>query len=197
MGKIILVRHGETNLNKDNIYFGILDPPLNEKGIIQANKTASIIKKFNYDKIYSSNFKRAYETAKILNYKNFKIEISNEIQEINFGIFEGFSYQEISKKYPSQLELASKNWKNYNFETGESPYELQKRSVKFIESLNKNMDNLIITHWGVICSILSYYFSGNLDAYWKFKINNCGITVIEFEENNFPILVGFNIEGWD
>lgn len=197
MGKIILVRHGETNLNKDNIYFGVLDPPLNSKGIIQANKTASTIKNFNYDKIYSSNFKRAYETAKILNYKNLEIEISDKIRELNFGIFEGLSYKDIAKKYPTQLDLASKNWKKYNFETGESPCKLQKRSVEFIESLNKNIDYLIITHWGVICSILSHYFSGNLDAYWKFKINNCGITVIEFEENNFPILVGFNIGGWD
>jgi len=54
---------------------------------------------------------------------------------------------------------------------------------------------LIVTHWGIICTVLSYYFSGNLDAYWKFKVNNCGIIIIEFDENNFPILAGFNIGG--
>lgn len=197
MGKIILVRHGETNMNRDNLYHGILDPALNETGIKQAEKAYNIIKNISYDKIFSSPLKRAYETATILNYKKLNIELSDKIKELNFGIFEGLSYEEILNKYPYELKEATKNWKNYNFKTGESPLELQKRSVQFINSLDKNLNYLIVAHWGVICTILSYYFSHNLDAYWKFKIDNCGIIVIEFTKDNFPILSGFNIGGWN
>ncbi|MFA6709032.1 MAG: histidine phosphatase family protein [Fusobacterium sp.] len=197
MGKIILVRHGETNMNRDNLYHGILDPALNETGIKQAEKAYNIIKDISYDKIFSSPLKRAYETATILNYKKLNIELSDKIKELNFGIFEGLSYEEILNKYPYELKEATKNWKNYNFKTGESPLELQKRSVQFINSLDKNLNYLIVAHWGVICTILSYYFSHNLDAYWKFKIDNCGIIVIEFTKDNFPILSGFNIGGWN
>lgn len=197
MGKIILVRHGETNMNRDNLYHGILDPALNETGIKQAEKAYNIIKDISYDKIFSSPLKRAYETATILNYKKLNIELSDKIKELNFGIFEGLSYEEILNKYPYELKEATKNWKAYNFKTGESPLELQKRSVQFINSLDKNLNYLIVTHWGVICTILSYYFSHNLDAYWKFKIDNCGIIVIEFTKDNFPILSGFNIGGWN
>ena len=197
MGKIILVRHGETNMNRDNLYHGILDPALNGTGIKQAEKAYNIIKDISYDKIFSSPLKRAYETATILNYKKLNIELSDKIKELNFGIFEGLSYEEILNKYPYELKEATKNWKNYNFKTGESPLELQKRSVQFINSLDKNLNYLIVAHWGVICTILSYYFSHNLDAYWKFKIDNCGIIVIEFTKDNFPILSGFNIGGWN
>ena len=197
MGKIILVRHGETNMNRDNLYHGILDPVLNETGIKQAEKAYNIIKNISYDKIFSSPLKRAYETAKILNYKKLDIELSDKIKELNFGIFEGLSYEEISHKYPYELKESTKNWKNYNFKTGESPCELQKRSVQFINSLDKDLNYLIVTHWGVICTILSYYFSYNLNAYWKFKIDNCGIVIIEFTKDNFPILAGFNIGGWN
>ncbi|MFK4785702.1 histidine phosphatase family protein [Fusobacterium sp. MFO224] len=195
MGKIILVRHGETNMNRDNLYHGILDPKLNDTGINQAKKAYNLVKNLDYDKIFSSNLKRAYETAEILNYKNLNIEISDKIRELNFGIFEGLSYDEIFKKYPEELKIATKNWRTYNFETGESPFDLQKRAVNFINSLDKNLDYLIVTHWGIICTVLSYYFSSDLDAYWKFKINNCGIVIIEFDGNNFPILAGFNIGG--
>lgn len=195
MGKIILVRHGETNMNKNNLYHGVLDPQLNNVGVKQAEKVYNIVKNICYDRIFSSPLKRAYKTAEILNYKNLKIEISNKIKELNFGIFEGLSYQEISDKYPNELKIATENWKTYNFNTGESPYELQKRSVQFINSLDKSLNYLIVTHWGVICTVLSYYFSHDLDAYWKFKINNCGIIIIDFDENNFPILAGFNIGG--
>ncbi|MDP0488754.1 MAG: histidine phosphatase family protein [Fusobacterium sp. JB021] len=195
MSKIILIRHGETDMNKDNLYHGILDPELNNTGIKQAEKAYDIVKNLDYDKIFSSNLKRAYETAEILNYKNLNIEISDKIRELNFGIFEGLSYNQISKKYPKELEIATKNWKTYDFKTGESPLVLQKRAVEFINSLDKNLNYLIVTHWGIICTVLSYYFSGNLDAYWKFKVNNCGIIIIEFDENNFPILAGFNIGG--
>lgn len=197
MGKIILVRHGETDMNKEKLYHGILDPQLNHVGIKQAEKAYNIVKNISYNKIFSSPLKRAYKTAEILNYKNLDIEISDKIKELNFGIFEGLSYQEILNKYPDELKIAIKNWKNYNFKIGESPYELQKRAVKFINSLDKNFNYLIITHWGVICTILSYYFSHDLDAYWKFKIDNCGIVIIDFDENNFPILAGFNIGGWN
>lgn len=197
MGKIILVRHGETNMNRDNLYHGILDPALNETGIKQAEKAYNIIKNISYDKIFSSPLKRAYETATILNYKKLNIELSDKIKELNFGIFEGLSYEEILNKYPYELKEATKNWKTYNFKTGESPLELQERSVQFINSLDKDLNYLIVTHWGVICTILSYYFSYNLNAYWKFKIDNCGIVVIEFTRDNFPILAGFNIGGWN
>ena len=99
MGKLILVRHGQTDMNKDQIYYGKLDVPINETGKKQAEKAREnlVNLKIDYDKIYSSNQKRAYKTAQIVNYKNFKIEVNEKIQEMNFGIFEGLCYEEIDR----------------------------------------------------------------------------------------------------
>lgn len=196
MGKLILVRHGQTDMNKDRLYFGKLDPSLNAEGRSQAIKACHNLVglDIDYDKIYSSNQKRAYETAVLVNYKKLDIEQSELIQEMDFGIFEGLTYNEIIEKYPEEMEKCRKDWKNYSYVNGENPIILQKRAIEFINSLDKNLNNLVVTHWGIICSLLSYFLSNGLDSYWKFEIKNGGIAVIEFQEG-FPILRGFNIGG--
>lgn len=195
MGKLILVRHGQTDMNKDKIYYGKLDVPINKTGKKQAEKAREnlVNLKIDYDKIYSSNQKRAYETAQIVNYKNLEIEVNEKIQEMNFGIFEGLCYEEIIKKYPEEMEKLKKDWKTYSYITGENPFMLQKRAVEFLNSIDKSKDNLVVTHWGIICSLLSWLFSNELDGYWKFQIENGGIAVINFVDNNYPVLCGFNI----
>lgn len=195
MGKLILIRHGQTDMNKDQLYYGRIDVPINEVGRAQAERARKnlINLKIDYDKIYSSNLVRAYETAKIVNYKNIEIEVDEKIKEMDFGIFEGLSYDEIIKKYPEEMKLLEKDWKTYSYVTGENPIVLQKRAVEFLDSLDKSKDNLVVTHWGIICSLLSFLFSNGLDSYWKFEIKNGGIIVIDFVDNDFPVLFGFNV----
>lgn len=184
MGRLILVRHGETEENKKGVFFGWLDPSLNETGVVQGYEAKKKLEKYNYSKIYSSPLKRAFETCEIINYKKIPVQVVDDIKELNFGIFEGYSYEEIVQKYPTQEKIASENWQEYHFETGESPKSLQERVVKFVEeNLDlQNEDTVLVTHWGVICSILSYYLSKELDSYWKFKIKNGGIAVLEFSD---------------
>lgn len=192
MGKLIIVRHGQTQMNADGLFFGKLDPELTEQGKKQAKTAREKIKSFNYDNIYSSDLKRAATTADIINYKNKEIIYDSRLQEIDFGIFEGLTYEEIKNKYPKECKQSEKDWENYNFETGESPKEMQQRAVSFIESLDLNKDNLIVTHWGIIGCILSWYLSTGLKSYWNYSVNNCGIVVIDFCDG-FPVLTGLNI----
>ena len=126
MKKLILVRHGETTMNLQKLYYGFLDADLTEKGIEQVKSAREILKNMDYDEIYSSDLKRAYKTAEIINHKGLEIKVSKEIRELNFGIFEGYTYQELKEKYPKELLISQKEWKTYNFENGESPSDLQK-----------------------------------------------------------------------
>lgn len=194
MGKLILIRHGQTDMNKDQLYYGRLDVPINETGKEQAENTRKNLVEFeiDYDKIYSSPMKRAYETAEIVNYKNLEIEKDNELREMDFGIFEGLSYKEIIKKYPEEMEKLKKDWKTYSYVTGENPFMLQKRALKFLEKIDKNKNNMVVTHWGIICTLLSFLFSSELEGYWKYQVKNGGIVIIEFADG-YPVLCGFNV----
>jgi len=193
MGKLVLVRHGESELNKENIFFGHLDPKLTEKGQDQALRTKEILSDIEYKEIYSSPLKRAAQTAEIINIKKYNLNFAEELKELNFGILEGLTYEEILEKHPEDAVEWKDNWQTYDYQTGESVQQLQERCVNFVESLDLSNGNVVaVCHWGVINCILSYYFSGGLNGYWKFAPNYAGIIVIEFTDG-YPILKGINI----
>ena len=179
MGKLILVRHGQTEMNAQSLYFGKLNPPLNDLGISQAYQAREKLLNIDYDNIYSSPLERAKQTAEICNYLDKDIVYDSNLEEINFGIFEGLTFKEISEKYPVEVKKMKEDWKEYNYVTGESPKEMLQRAVSFLEILDYTKNNLIVAHWGIINSIISYFISGNLDSYWKFKIQNASIVIFE------------------
>lgn len=192
MGKIILVRHGQTSFNAEKLYFGKLDPSLNEKGIEQAKKAKEKLEKaaYDYDEVHSSPLLRAKETAEWIVSKKREIHLDARLEELNFGIFEGLTLKEIQETYPEQYQKSVEHWKTYNYETGENLEMLQQRAVDYLFSLDFDKNHLVVTHWGVICAFLSYIFSNSLDAYWKFKVLNGGIVVLDVREN-FPVLEAF------
>ena len=63
MGKIFLIRHGETDSNKSHRFQGRLDNPLNAEGIQQAERLVEFMKEQKIDVVYSSSMKRARMTA--------------------------------------------------------------------------------------------------------------------------------------
>ncbi len=183
MGKLILIRHGQTEMNAQNLYFGKLNPLLNDLGIEQAYIVKEKLSNIVYDCIYSSPLERARETAEICNYLNKEIIYDNRLEEINFGAFEGLTFKEISKKFPNEVKEMERNWKTFNYITGESPKEMFERAVSFLETLDYTKDNLVISHWGIINCIISYFVSGTLDSYWKFKVDNCSVVIFEGDFN--------------
>lgn len=183
MGKLILIRHGQTEMNAQNLYFGKLNPLLNDLGIEQAYMVKEKLSNIVYDCIYSSPLERARETAEICNYLNKEIIYDNRLEEINFGAFEGLTFKEISKKFPNEVKEMERNWKTFNYITGESPKEMFDRAVSFLETLDYTKDNLVISHWGIINCIISYFVSGTLDSYWKFKVDNCSVVIFEGDFN--------------
>ncbi len=179
MGKLILVRHGQTEMNAQSLYFGKLNPPLNDLGISQAYQAKEKLLDIDYDIIYSSPLERAKQTAEICNYLDKEIIFDSNLEEINFGIFEGLTFKQISEKYPNEVKKMEEDWKSFNYVTGESPKEMFQRAISFLKTLDYTKSNLIVTHWGIINCIISYFISGSLDSYWKFKIQNASIVIFE------------------
>ena len=179
MGKLILVRHGQTEMNVQKLYFGKLDPPLNDLGISQAYQAKEKLLDIDYDIIYSSPLERAKQTAEICNYLDKDINYNSKLEEINFGIFEGLTFKEISEKFPDEVKKMEENWKDYNYITGESQKEMFQRAISFLETLDYSKNNLIVAHWGIINCIISYFVSGSLDTYWKFEIKNGAVIIFE------------------
>lgn len=187
---IYLVRHGETDENKRNTYYGSKDVDLNDKGIEQAQKLAEKLKNVNFKSIFLSESKRVKHTADIiLKEKETKVIIDKRINEINFGLFEGKNYDELCRLYPEECKLWKSNWKEFQPPEGESYKEFYLRVAKFIDDIIKisEEDILIVAHSGVIKSIYCYVLENNMDLFWKFSSHNGDISVIKYEYGNLFI----------
>ena len=180
--EIIFIRHGETDLNKARLYFGHMDPPLNETGRSQLENTRRLLleREGNIDAVFSSDLKRCTESMDILEIdKNIEKKLEKDLREINFGVFEGKTYEEIKEEFPEEVENMQKDWKNFKSKKGESLQEVMERTVRRLDEIissYKDKKIVIVAHAGVIQTLVSYYLSGNLDNYWKFKINNGSLT---------------------
>lgn len=107
--RIVLVRHGESIMNKIesrlNMFCGALNVPLTEKGRMQAESIMDSEYILSLDEIYSSDLIRAHETAKIMIQKtNLEVKVDKRIRERSLGIFEGEFRDELEIKYPEYFK---------------------------------------------------------------------------------------------
>lgn len=183
-----LIRHGETEWNRDHILMGHSDSPLTEKGIEQANELAVHLQKIDFSAVYSSDSLRAIRTASIVGGVDLsRIHKSVRLRERHFAQFEGMSvlgYQEANKE--SFLERdrlpEAKRWNFEIAECVESDASLVTRVISElfrISSEHLGKEVLVSTHGGPIRMFLmrlGYAPYGSLPG-GSFK--NCGYLVVE------------------
>ena len=195
MIKLILVRHGKTTCNEKGALSGLTDSVLSETGTLQREKVADYLKDTNIDKIYTTPFKRTKETIeKLAETKNIKVEESSQLNEINFGDFEGLSFKDIENNHPEEVKKMIKAGYTYKYPNGESLEDTFVRVKKEIDNIINNNENstiLICSHGGTIRNIISYLLSGDYKYHWNFKIDNGSITEIEIN-NNFAVINKLN-----
>ncbi len=182
MTKLILIRHGETNYTRDNRYCGFSDPSLNEKGIRQSKKLSQRLKQLKVNIVYSSNLRRAKQTAKIV-FKNILFKEIADFREMNFGEFEGLKYNEVIKKNP----LFYKNWiddpEKIVIPGGEKFKKFVKRVRKGLSQIiTKNTDRTIslVAHGGPIRIILCDALGLDLKKFWQIKQETGALNIIDY-----------------
>ncbi|OPJ55788.1 histidine phosphatase family protein [Alkalithermobacter paradoxus] len=183
MVRLIFVRHGITEDNENMRLSGFIDSKLSEVGKSQVIKTAIRLKDENIDYIYSSPLSRAFHTAKeICKYANVDVKICEDFREMNFGKFDGLTFNEIKQNYEDDFNKLKEDSFSYKFPSGESLLEFHDRVSKAIDTIiskHKNNTVLISAHSGVIRSAISHILSRNHEYHWNFKIDNCSITIVE------------------
>lgn len=178
---VYLVRHGESTANLNKRFSGITDVELSSLGKKQALVAGLNLKECNVSKIYSSPLIRAFDTAKIISkeidYDINTIDIVDNLIEVNFGIFENMTWDEMIVDYKEETDQWIKDGNRYRFPKGESYEDIIQRIAQFMDKVSD--DSVIVTHFGVIQSILLYYKITDYTNLWKFNISNCDIVVIK------------------
>lgn len=195
MIKLILVRHGATVCNENGKMSGFTDSILSEKGKLQRDKLTEYLKYENIDKIYITPFSRTKETVKKLAHiKQIQMEETSELNEINFGDFEGLSFNEIKERYDKEVDKMINEGFKYKYPNGESledTFLRVKAKMQKIISENDNSTILICSHGGTIRNIISFLLCDDYKYHWNFRIDNGSVTEIEIE-NNFAVINKLN-----
>ncbi|MDR2933968.1 MAG: histidine phosphatase family protein [Rickettsiales bacterium] len=183
---IYIFRHGETDWNKENRIQGCSkDIPLNENGIMQAKLLVENMRNIKLDKIISSPLSRALKTAEILaEAKGITVIIDDRLKEINFGIAEGKTKNEIN---PEEIKR-QRDWFDLDFAwtNGNTRGDALTSVMAVLNDIVKMEESSfgIATHGGVISTLL-----GNLGMnYSSGAVANGKPFYIKFENEKFTLM---------
>ncbi len=186
MIKLILIRHSETKWNKQKRYLGKTDIALSPKGQKQAGLISGYLRNKNISVIYSSKLKRALETAAtIAKPHNLEVKEDKRLNEIDFGKWEGMTFNQIQKKYPILARKYLSNPLNIKIPEGESLLKFRNRINRALKKIlaQEKGTIVIVSHAGVnriiICSLLKL----PLSCLWQIKQDIGAINIIEIYKN--------------
>ena len=184
--KLILVRHGETDWNlKERI--GGEGVPLNKEGIGQARKVGLRLKNERIDAIYSSDMKRAKQTAEeIAKFHGIPIVQSKLIRERAFGKLEGLT----AKEHRELREASGLPKHLYRPPGGENYTDIAKRVREFLAQIRRKHGNenvIVVTHAAVIRSFINILAGKPLESIFDMERHeNTAVSVIELMPGTPP-----------
>ena len=183
MGKIYLIRHGETDSNLGHKFQGQLDLPLNATGLKQARAMAKYMADKKIDCIYSSSMLRARMTAaELAMSRNLPYRKMDLLKEISFGDWEGLEYAEINARWPEQMDKFLHHpdeWEPPHGETFPAAMERCRLAFEQIfaeQGYDKNI--AIVSHGGIIRLQLSLCLGVPLKNLWRFSVYNASVSTL-------------------
>ncbi len=192
MTKLLLIRHGESVANADKVFVGHTDVDLSPQGVLQAQKTAEFIKEnYKVDKVYASDLKRAFDTAKIVaDSMGLDVTADRGLREIYAGSWEGEKFQTLLETN-ADYALWKTNIGSSCPTNGESVKDVWERiHFKLLEIaiLNEGKTIAIATHATPIrcmtARCLGMGLSGMKNLPWAV---NASVTEITFENDMFMV----------
>ncbi|MDO5028466.1 MAG: histidine phosphatase family protein [Bacillota bacterium] len=195
---IYLTRHGQTQWNLINKIQGHLDSPLTDQGIADAKNLGLRLKDIKFDIAYSSDQKRAIDTAEIILDSRAPLKTTKALREIGVGQWEGMFYEDIQRLYPENFKLYKTDPEKYVASPGGEDYkDFEKRVKDFVEDLKKSpYENiLIVTHGLTYMMLLNIFEAKALKEITKRVLpHGTGLSHIEYDQGTFKILAENCIE---
>lgn len=182
--KIFITRHAQTVWNAEKRMQGCHDSALTEKGIENAKKLGESLKYMDFDAIHCSPLRRAVDTANyIREYNNTELVLNDDFKEMNYGVWEGMTFDEINEKYPVEYDNFIN--KPHIFETmgGESYDSVINRVKNGLANIinnNEGKNILVVTHTAIVKAIILIAKDNPLEKFWSPPyIGDTSLTILE------------------
>ena len=167
--KIYVVRHGETSWNKEEVFRGRKDIPLNDTGLWQAERTGAFFSDKGISAIYSSPLARAQQTAsRIGEASRVPVTVDDAFIDMDFGAWEGLSLAAVQQRFPQPLDTWRKYPHRFRVQGAETLAQVRKRVKKGLQATTTDGPVIVIVTHRVICKLLALHFLGVSNRFfWK------------------------------
>ena len=185
---VFVVRHGESETNEKGLWTGWLDVNLTDKGKEDARKAGDFLKNFHFDYIYTSDLKRAKETA-MTAVPDCSFEETELLREINVGTISG---KPISSLTDEQKDNASRN--GYIDYGGETKVQFKNRISQFMQRLEGlNCSNVaVFSHGGWLTEMLNTVVETKIPRP-NIRCDNCAIGIFEYQNKKWRLHSWLNL----
>lgn len=179
--KVLVIRHGESEANRQGTWQGQSDSPLSTRGRKQAESLAKRLGSWTFDAAYCSDLTRAVQTAKAVTQH---VQTAAHWREIDVGAWEGLTRSQVLERFPEEIAAVKRGDQSVKLGGGESWTELHARVDRAWSHLTDahplGTQVLLVVHGGVIKSLVAGVL-GIRHAYHPQlgDIKNTSLTTIE------------------
>ena len=192
MTELVLIRHGETDMNRELRFQGHVDVALNAIGLEQARRLAARMAGQQADAVYASDLLRARQTAQpIASELALRPVPEAGLREQSFGRVDGMRVDDIKTQHPEAWEGWLRFEEHYAMPEGESTHKFHGRvmeAVNRLASAHRNGKLVIVTHGGVLDMIYRTARSLGLSGPRQSDIPNAGLNRIRVRGEAIDIL---------
>jgi broad specificity phosphatase PhoE len=181
--RLVLLRHGETEGNQQNLWTGWTDTPLSSRGRQQIKRTADFLAQNGQDFhiIYSSPIGRAWRTAKAVGKAvNLTPMRDDALKEMHFGELESLNSQRFAIDYPDiYASWQNRTDESFGWPGGETRRAFRSRirvCIQRLAAAHPGQRILLVTHSGVIRMALAHFVPDRFAQWWEVKLGNCSFT---------------------
>jgi probable phosphoglycerate mutase len=207
--RILLVRHGETDWNRDKRFQGQIDVPLNQRGYEQADRCGEFLATVAIDRIITSPMLRPKQTAERIaqHHPDVSLELLDDLKEISHGLWEGKLEAEIERDYPGELQRWKQSPESVQMPEGENLQQVWQRAIAAWNTILSSLRDLnpdaaspsatvvVVAHDAVNKAILCHLAGWGPEHFWTFKQGNGSVTVIDYPRgvDQPPLIQAINI----
>jgi len=189
--RLLLMRHGETELTPGRHFVGRTDLGLSAIGLSQATCMQAWMQVHQPERCFCSPMLRCQESAKaVLGTSNLPFETVPDLREIDFGTWEKLTWKEVEALDPQGVQRWLKFDRRFAFGTGErigSFFSRIKRAAADIAA-SPESSLLVVTHGGVIRLLLCHYLKLPLTYFFRFEIGPASLTALDIYESDHGVL---------
>jgi len=197
MTVVYLLRHGESDFNRDGIFRGIIDVPLNEHGRLQAESLGRMLARMQLSAVYSSPLARALDTAHAVALPHdLEVQINHAFQNINLGSWQGKRKKEIARLYPDDWHLWKTEPERFVPPGGETIGEVRERAwgeISRLARFHEHSTIAVISHRSVIKTIFASILDLQGRYFWKFYLDPASVSKVTYHVDEGFVLQQMNI----